>query len=514
MAAQNTPIRSRGRVSRYLAGATTLVLVLLAFPAVAETPTTLLHGFSLVDGGNPHGSAIQVGDDLYGMTTLGGLGSGVIYKWSTTGDSLSVVYTFTDGTGVYPYGSLAEASGRLYGMTESSAFADANGVLFSVALDGSGYTVLRVFNGFDGRGPHGTPAYSDDVLYGFTADGGPHGGGVAYRYRLSDSTYALLHTFDASPNTGGAHPYGSPLIDGNVLYGMTSEGGTGAHGAHGTVFRVGTDGSSFDVLHSFSQLELNNGAEPYGDLVMIGSELFGMTRLGGSDIGAGKGTVFRLNSSGTGFQILHRFLGPDYNPAGDDDGSEPHGSLTVHGSYLYGMTPFGGSSDRGTIFRIKPDGSAYEVLHSFAGDANDGDGPWYAAPLCEGTTLYAPTKWGGSTGNFGAIVSMNIGGLVDIPERPPGSGRPALAIGAPYPNPGIAGATVVIPVHLPVPDAVVLEMFSPAGRLVASRPAEEFAVAGEHRIRWTPTRLAAGTYYLRVRTSGGLQGGTRWTVIR
>ena len=58
--------------------------------------------------------------------------------------------------------------------------------------------------------------------------------------------------------------------------------------------------------------------------------------------------------------ILHSFTG------GASDGRIPQGSLTLSGATLYGMTSNGGSSDKGTLFSMNTDGSGFGLLHTFA----------------------------------------------------------------------------------------------------------------------------------------------------
>ena len=55
----------------------------------------------------------------------------------------------------------------------------------------------------------------------------------------------------------------------------------------------------------------------------------------------GFGTIFQVNTDGSGFQIPHVF---SYGGGNLTDGSTPSGSLLLLGSTLYGMTYFGGSS--------------------------------------------------------------------------------------------------------------------------------------------------------------------------
>src|SRR5476649_550029 len=67
----------------------------------------------------------------------------------------------------------------------------------------------------------------------------------------------------ASVNADGAKPVAGLVLSGNTLYGTALNGG--AAGA-GTVFRVNTNGSGFTNLFSFSGL--TDGEFPYAGLVL------------------------------------------------------------------------------------------------------------------------------------------------------------------------------------------------------------------------------------------------------
>src|SRR5438876_9954863 len=58
---------------------------------------------------------------------------------------------------------------------------------------------------------------------------------------------------------------------------------------------------TFTNLHSFDG---SQGANPSGPLVLSGATLYGTSLAGGS---FGVGTLFRLNTDGTGFTNLHSF---------------------------------------------------------------------------------------------------------------------------------------------------------------------------------------------------------------
>ena len=82
-----------------------------------------------------------------------------------------------------------------------------------------------------------------------------------------------------------------------------------------------------------------NGAYPQASLTLSGSTLYGTTYGGGS---SDEGTIFSVNTNGTGFQTLATFTMAN--------GARPYAGLTLIGSTLYGTTLYSGSSNAGTIF--------------------------------------------------------------------------------------------------------------------------------------------------------------------
>ncbi len=259
------------------------------------------------------------------------------------------------------------------------------------------FTLLHSFSGSatDGADPFGSLIVSGSALYGMTYIGGVESPGVVFKINPDGKGFAVLHSFSLQ-NTNGAHPYGSLLLIGSTLYGLTS--GAGSAGL-GTIFKVNTDGTGFALLHSFAGGG-TDGDSPYGSLIRKGSFLYGMTIYGGA---SGKGTIFRINKNGTGFALLHSFSG---NAA---DGANPfYSSLLLKGSTLYGMTMGGGSADAGVIFKINTDGTKFRVLHSFIGGAADGAGP-YGSLIRKGSFICGMTDWGGASGK-GTIFKIKTNG--------------------------------------------------------------------------------------------------------
>ena len=371
-----------------------LVSLLPAAPAAAQV-LTVLHSFSggPNDGKNPGGSLALSGSTLFGMTSSGGsVGPGTVFQIGTDGTGFGLLHSFAGGLsdGQNPTGSLALSGANLYGMTQGGGSAS-DGVVFKVGADGSGFGLLHSFTGgpTDGSGPLGSPIQSGATLCGMTFQGGAANVGTIYRMNTDGTAFSLLHSFAGGPADGQDPGYSSLVKSGSTLYGMTITGGATGFG---TVFKVNTDGTGFALLHSFDAAGGDAWAA-LGSLTLSGSTLYGMTRQGGG----GAGAIFKINTDGTGYGIMHIFAGQP------GDGAAPVGTLTAIDSVLYGTTPLGGADNLGTIFEINDDGTGYATLYSFTGGPNDGANP--GDLTLAGTTLYGITGAGGAS-NLGTIFSF------------------------------------------------------------------------------------------------------------
>src|SRR4051812_20940920 len=85
--------------------------------------------------------------------------------------------------------------------------------------------------------------------------------------------------------------------------------------------------------------------------------------------------------------ILHSFAG------GPDDGQNADGSLAISGSTLFGLTNGGGSANDGALFKVGADGTGFALLHSFVGGPNDGIFPSGSLSR-SGSTLFGTTEGG------------------------------------------------------------------------------------------------------------------------
>jgi uncharacterized repeat protein (TIGR03803 family) len=242
---------------------------------------------------------------------------------------------------------------------------------------GKGFRVKHSFTGADGGMP--TAALIQDLagnLYGTTSSGGGSGLGVVFKLDTTN-TEIVLHTFTGPE---GAVPHGGLVLDGaGNLYGTTSSGGASELG---TVFKIDTTGTE-SVLHSFTGSP--DGAQPYAGLVIDNSgNLYGTTKSGGA---FGFGTVFKVDTTGTE-SVLHSFAG------GVSDGADPTARVILDATgNLYGTTFSGGTSGKGTVFKLDTTNSE-TVLYNFSGGA-DGGNPFAGLTLDQEGTLYGTTENGG-----------------------------------------------------------------------------------------------------------------------
>jgi uncharacterized repeat protein (TIGR03803 family) len=356
----------------------------------------VLKQFAGDDGARPFASLVLSGTTLYGTTYLGGISNlGTIFKLGTDGTDFAVLRSFTGNDGSNPLAGLClSPGGVLYGTTRNGG---GNGNVFSVNLDGSGFNVLKAFDNTVWF-PNGVLALSGATLYGTTVFGTNSSvgiGGTVFKLNVDGSGFAVLKDFAQSE---GSWPDADLVLAGNTLYGSTYSGGASNCGA---VFKLNTDGTMFTVIKSFTPAERAPGNYPLEVQWKAGLSLSGTTLSGTIPQGglAGLGSLFQIKTDGSEFVVLKEFTG--------GDGQQPYSGLAqgLDGT-LYGTTYLGGTAARGTIFSLNSDGSGYSNLKSFIG--SDGSEP-EAGLLVSGTTLFGTTTYGGSS-NYGTVFSMNTDG--------------------------------------------------------------------------------------------------------
>lgn len=324
----------------------------------------------------------------------------------------------SDGAG--PMGGLVLSGEILYGAT-SGTLPGSSGILFSLKTDGTGFRILHNFSptalgtNNDGTGPSSALILSGNTLYG-AGGGGSSGSGTIFALSTNGTAFKVLYNFSArDPNTytngDGVAPCGL-MLSGTILYGVAASGG---NSNRGTVFKINTDGTGFATLHSFTGNI--DGATPYARLIMLSNTLYGTASAAGS---GGEGTVFKLNTDGTGFKVLHSFSAASGAPPTNSDGTGPFAGLVLSDGVFYGTATGGGTNGEGTAYKLNTDGTGFTTLYHFSAiplppfpmpwqyTNSDGAAP-YARLTLSGNSLYS-TAVAGGPGQDGTAFKLNTDG--------------------------------------------------------------------------------------------------------
>jgi uncharacterized repeat protein (TIGR03803 family) len=371
--------------------------------------------------------------------------------------TVSTLYSFTgsvtgssDGSG--PTGSLVQGSsdGNLYGATVSGGGTQMLGTVFKITPAGD-ETVLYALGtaGFDLPGIcGGLTQGSDGNFYGVTTGyfGGPYAGEVfqvtpagaetiisqLYGADTGDSAYACgltelsdgyLYGWHLVPYQVEQGPGLATLLNVTFPYEPRVPSSYILQATDGTLYiaqQIGLGGVILKVVAGTATPFYTFGNVPDDAQALSGpliegtdGNLYGTSATGGSPSAAcpnGCGTVFRITPAGVE-TVLHSFGG---NAA---DGQAPSGALVqgVDGNF-YGLTSTGGNTpvgsatpncNCGTIFRITPAGEE-TVLYSFGTSASDGKQPSGALLQASDGNFYGTTGSGGPS-NDGTVFKLVVG---------------------------------------------------------------------------------------------------------
>ncbi len=291
-----------------------------------------------------------------------------------------------------------------------------NGYKNIITVDAQGQNFEALIDTEGSEYHYGSLVEIDKIIYGVIKGTS----NKLFAYNSLNGEYYILKTFDQ-----GEEIYQIINYEG-VLYG-TSSNGNFSH-----VFKLNTDGSSFEVL-----VEMNGTTEgdlPLGKLEVFNGFLVGSTFSGGDQ---NLGTLYKVDLETDAFEVFHHFesstgawpssgltVGSDgilygisqslvnpysylleidnsFNVLKVDSipeiiGSNISASLVASGDHLYGVSRSGGSYGSGTVFRYNIYSDQLEPLHSF----NSVDaGSTCSLYVAEGSKVYgvsgAPQKEGG-----------------------------------------------------------------------------------------------------------------------
>lgn len=402
----------RDALNGFLGMAVICAVLTISLPAPAQT-YTVINTFSGSNGAQPLSGLIfdKLGN-LYGTTSAGGLGGGVVFRLSKSGNTWTetVLYEFGSHAkdGSYPMGRLIiDGNGNLYGTTYLGGANNA-GTIYQLKRNGTSYTesVVHHFGGGnDGANPtSGLVADAAGNGYGTTYYGGTNkncaafGGvfscGTVYQISAKNgTTYNVIHNFAGGAD--GAFPWSDLTLDSSGhLFG---ECVYGSQYGKGLLYELGLSGGQWveKPIHPWGNKD--DGTYIYGGVTFdAAGNMFGVSSGGGAH--GGQGTVFEFTPNGDGF-LEHNLHG--FGTA--LDGQFPEGNLMVDANdNLFGVTHGGGAYGYGMVYAISfmQNNWIEKVLHDFTG-GNDGATTFATLVMDASGNLYGTTTYGGSARGCG-----------------------------------------------------------------------------------------------------------------
>jgi len=122
-----------------------------------------------------------------------------------TGQTLTIIYSLNGDDGSAPQGGLIVSGNTLYGTTlQGGGGGNTYGVVFALSTDGTGYTNLHTFLGYDGWYPTAGLVSLGDTMYG-TGDGGTFGPGTLFSINTDGTGFYEPLQFHDFPERSSAN---------------------------------------------------------------------------------------------------------------------------------------------------------------------------------------------------------------------------------------------------------------------------------------------------------------------
>jgi len=261
------------------------------------------------------------------------------------------------------------------------------------------YSVLAHFNSTTGHNPQLGSANQpprggrliqapDGNFYGTTTDGGSLGYGTIFKM-IPAGTLTVMANFNN--NTTGKKPYSIMRADDGNFYGTTLEAPVNGES---TAFKMTPDGT----LTTLANFNATTGYMSTGLIQGSDGLLYGTCTTYGTGSG-GNGSFFKLTTAGVLTTLFTSFNSPR--------GIQPFDTLVqASDGNFYGTTYYGGSSNRGTVYKITTGGALTTIL-SFAN--TNGSSPRSGLVLGSDGDLYGATEFGGSASS-GTIFKITTTG--------------------------------------------------------------------------------------------------------
>lgn len=383
--------------------ALSVLLLMSARPAVAQTESVLYSFTGTPDGATPNARLTFHNGNLYGTTQSGGAyNQGSVFQLSPNGSggwSEKTIYSFCPGgascvDGQNPYYSYVtfDSAGNMYG-TALNGGTLGNGVVWELSPSGSGWLQTVVYNfqnSPDGANPiNGLIADAAGNFYGTTYAGGAAGGnGSIFELSKTGGVWTEIPLYSINSNGSGL------IIDstGNI-YGTSFN----------SIFELASNGQGgliFSTLFTFNPAKAaTQGSNPVGTVALDSTgHLWGTTEAGGAN---NDGVVYKLTKGISGWtQTALGSFNQTY-------GTNPTAGLVFDpAGNMFGTTQVGGAYGAGTVYEISPKGKTYSPRIVFRFNGTDGGGVAAPVILDSAGILYGTTYTGGTVG-AGTVFAVN-----------------------------------------------------------------------------------------------------------
>jgi uncharacterized repeat protein (TIGR03803 family) len=171
------------------------------------------------DGASPQATLILSSNTLYGTASDGGIwGEGTVFAVNATGTGFTPLHSFTatdangnNSDGANPQAILILSSNTLYG-TASGGGNSGNGTVFAIDTETTAFTLLHSFTATDANGVNSDGALpnglilSSHTLYGTASLGGSSANGMVFRVNADGTGFTNLYNFSTvRTNTLGVY---------------------------------------------------------------------------------------------------------------------------------------------------------------------------------------------------------------------------------------------------------------------------------------------------------------------
>lgn len=195
------------------------------------------------------------------------------------------------------------------------------------------------------------------------------------------------------------------------VYVLDSGAGRHPDAPAGALWKLTSDLSRLDRVRVFDRDA--DGDVPLAVIASADGWLYGLNAEGGparaSDGEETQGTVWRVRPDGTGFKVLHAFVKAEQGAPGPDAMST---IVDGEDGYLYGTTYATRANQLAIVYRVKKEDGEFQQLHRFNNTVDkDGFQPGSTLVLAPDSNIYGTTRAGGQygSGTVFRIVPSRIG---------------------------------------------------------------------------------------------------------